>query len=83
MQFYGRRISDKTVVGQRHTWGDLKEEASKPDYKKQEWYKDLTEYERDLLERLKSAQEAQGDMDELKVQPDSRMNEAFITERVE
>ena len=55
LEFYGKKLSDKTVIGTNHTWESLKEQVTKSDYKKEEWYKELSDYEKDLLERLKSA----------------------------
>ena len=54
LQFYSRRFSDQTYVGDC-TWEQLKEKAFKNNYQQDEWFLGLSEYEKDLLERLKTA----------------------------
>ena len=57
LQFYGRQISDSTTVGGK-PWSELKKEAFEPGTKWREWHSNLSEYEKNLLEMLKTAQEA-------------------------
>ena len=54
---------DTEVSGKK--WSELKETAYEPGFDQQDWYLDLTEEEKDLLERLKGAQELQGNMEPL------------------
>ena len=58
-------ISDDSVVGGQ-TWRNLKHKAMKEGYEKEEWYKILSENDKELLLQLIEAQKAQEDMGELK-----------------
>ena len=65
----GKQLSDKTRIAGT-TWGKLKESAMKPDYQQQNWFFKLEADGIELLERLIEAQRVQGDMVEIKEQPD-------------
>ena len=61
--------SDERGIGV-HVWQKLKVEAMKDDYKESKWYSKLKEKEIILLEKLRNAQEAQGNMNPLSFKPD-------------
>ena len=47
-------------------WADIRKEAMAEDYQKKIWYAPLKTEEKKLLEALRTAQENQENMDELK-----------------
>ena len=57
-------FDDETKVSGKK-WELLKETAYEPGFDQEDWYLDLSDDEKDLLERLKAAQELQGDMEPL------------------
>ena len=61
-------LSDQATIRDAK-WADIRKEAMGDDYKTKSWYTPLKPEERKLLEALRTAQEQQGNMDELKAQP--------------
>lgn len=61
-------LCDETRIG-GNEWRTLKQWAMSDDYQHQDWYGPLSDNEKYMVEALRQAQAAQGDMMELEPQP--------------
>ena len=68
-----RGLDDDTEIGkEKHTWRKKKSEVLPEDYKEfknKQWYLDLTEDDKDLVDQLRRKQQDEGDMKPLKSTP--------------